>query len=403
MQPLVDLHHIAGLTAGSSIELRPGTYHFGPTDHAVDASVGLARHHAEALPFTLTMTADGRVQFAAPKALDRSHDDAIAFEAESVCVDGEPVRFAPDVRGAIIDAGPSRFRVTGGAIDHAFDAPIAVPDRGFTDGADAPDWRGCGPSSADGVQGHPFLAELTDRILRARRAHLTEQWYHHIDHIDLRTASHPYFATVAIAAGDTTWRPRFDDPSRIAGAIASAIAPCRKLPSAPLVADLRQGSLAIIGRRSQRLAVARRLLLTLASSSSVDDLEIAVMANPEHASDWNWVDPLPHAACRSASAAPVLVLDGTDQLDLLDLPDLVVATGGVGAVVLGDDPADIPSCATALLINDDGTASVIDHRTGRTTLRATPIGTPLDMAIVEAQAIRNAPQARDAAGATSSW
>ncbi len=393
-----ELHHLAGLTAGSSIVLRPGSYHFGADDHPADSTGDdVASHHADSLSFTLTMSTDGRVEFSAPTHLTAS-DGIDAFSALSIHVDGQPATWLPDVRGAIINAGPSRFLVTGAPIVNAPNTIIPVPDRAIDDGPALPVWRGCGPRSTEGPLGDPFLAELLHRVNTTRRALLAEQWFLHgtaeqngvpAPHAQptnqARKADHPLFATVAIAAGDVSWRPRFDKPAMVSAAAASAVQPLHKLASAPITADLKTGSLGIVGRRDQRLAAARHVVMSLAARSSADDIEFAILARSDRATDWRWADGLPHVACESPTATPILVVDGVDQLEALGLPDLLEATGGIGAIVLADDPESLPLCSTVMFIGDAGMAAVVDHATGRTVLEATPLGMPVDVAVASTQ------------------
>jgi hypothetical protein len=207
-----------------------------------------------------------------------------------------------------------------------------------------------------------------------------------------REASHHLFAHVPVAHADLPWRPRFDRPYRISTQTAEALRDIQVLPSAPLAADLTAGPLAIIGSRQAALAIARQALVSLATMSPPDQMEIAILAGEEHAADWGWADYLPHARPSGAGGFPILVIDGLDNLESLwhGLDDDEI-NRSAGVIALSDDVANIPqACQSVVLVNDDFSCSFIDHRTARTTMGATPLGLTQDLAIRAAIALRAA-------------
>ncbi len=252
--------------------------------------------------------------------------------------------------------------------------------------------------------------ELSRRVRSARRVVETARRRAHPDPSDLlRTASGAgplrwsrrrgdrRFATVGLALADLAWTPRFDRPERLSEAAAATIAPLRRLDAVPVEADLRTGPLAIIGSRPARLAIARHLAVALATLSPADDLELAVLADREHAGDWQWADLLPHATAGADHAMPVLFVDGPDQIDR-SLGEALSESSGIGTVFLGDDVTTVPmTCAMTMIVNDDHTATVIDHIAETTITGATPLGLTEPVAEGAARALREASRPRSPA------
>jgi hypothetical protein len=138
------------------------------------------------------------------------------------------------------------------------------------------------------------------------------------------------------------------------------------------------------------LSVARHIIVTLSTLSPPNDLTVAVLADQDRASEWTWADHLPHNTPENDTAFPVLVVDGLHHSNEPSLAEMLSSVGQFGAVLLGDRIDDLPSnCSAVMLIDDHGTATVIDNRDGSTTMRATPLGLTPDLATVAVNALNS--------------
>ncbi len=356
----LELRQIAGLTAGATFPIHRERLRMGTDRSTVGFELVTDRDGSTTLvPGCTPVRVDGRTVTAPTAIEDRS-------------IDAGNARF---VVARVSDATtPRRTRIRFG------DETVVVDD---DDGA------------------------LLAQIRSARRVVETERRRSHPDPTDLIRAAERggslrwsrrhddrSFATVSVALADLTWTPRFDRPDRISARMAKAIAPLRRLDAVPLTADLRVGPLAIIGSRPARLAIARHLAVALATLSPAEDLELAVLADREHAADWHWADLLPHATAGADHAMPVLIVDGAEQIDR-SLGEALSEPGGIGTVILADDAATLPmACAMTVFVNDDHTATVIDDGGGTTTTSATPLGLTERVAHSVARDLRNADRSR---------
>ncbi len=345
----LELRQISGITAGSVFPIEPGGLRLGLGPDRVE--------------FELRLRPPGQV-IVLPRSLP-------------ILLDGQPVVGPTIVGDATLEIDGARFVVSrrrsttqrrraGVRIEHTPNEPvIPVP----------------------AVDGDAFTAELVKRVSAARRVVVSQRRRSQPNAVELlhaaryddglrwsRPTAHGSFFQVAVAHADVAWRPRFDRPGRIDTPSARALEPLQRLVAVPVTADLRSGPLAIIGARPARLAVARHVVLSLTTMTAPSELELAVLAPSGSADDWSWADRLPHTRSGPDHAVPVLVVDGPEQLQG-QLGAALTEPGGIGTVILGDDVNDITMpCSMTIFVADDWTATIVDHVSGATHRRATPLG-----------------------------
>ncbi len=349
----LELRQISGLTAGATFPLTTGRTRLGTSPDDVG--------------FILDLDGQGLV--------------TITPGDHSVRLDGVVISEPTLVGDAVIDVRTARFVVARRRSnaprrrvalrpDQSIDQPlIPVPDRNPT------------------LEPDVFDDELRKRVSAARRVVMSHHRRSHPDPVELlaiarsddglrwtRRFADRDFCKVSIAHAERPWQPRFDNIARIPNASAIAIDDLRYLVAASITADLRSGPLAIVGDRAACLAVARQIVISLATLTTPSDLEIAVLAPATQASHWSWADELPHTQGGADEAVPLLVVDGVDQLDDT-LGGALIDSCGAGAVILADRVEDISvRCSMTMMLTADGRATIVDHRTGETVMGTTPLG-----------------------------
>ncbi len=365
----LELRQIAGLTAGGSIALDQGITRMGLS--------------ADDVGFELFV--------------DRMGIVTITPGSQAVRLDGLVVDRPTPVGAAVIDVGSARFmvarrrssaprrRVTLRTEQAAPEPVIPVPDRHPAIDPDA------------------FDAELVKRVSAARRVVMAQHRRIHPDPSELVTIARSDdgqrwtrrrgdsdFCHVSIAHAECPWQPRFDNTAKIPNASVAALDDLRYLVSASLMTDLSAGPLAVVGDRSACLAVARQIMVSLATLCAPTDLEVAVLAPSQRASAWHWADELPHTLGGNDAAVPILFVDGVEQFDD-SLGAALIDSCGAGAVILADDASQLPMpSAMTIMVTAHGLATVIDHRSGATVMGATPLGLTEARAAAAAVALRDA-------------
>ena len=173
---------------------------------------------------------------------------------------------------------------------------------------------------------HPDLAE----VVRRARMPSVRCWERRPAHDD---------AFIVALGGDDE---RFDPPlsptegEAVAPESAELVEALALMPDVPIPLDLSAGRVVgLVGDRTASLAVARSLILQMATHHGPADLGIAVGA--DRRADWEWCRWLPHTSDHASGRLGANVLDTTE----VDAADSVIA--GVGertllAVLDGADP-----------------------------------------------------------------
>ena len=335
------------------------------------------------------------------------------------------------LNGRTIDAGSARFRVGKGRAEHRDRREIVaggapqIHEKVITVAGTAISGTSTGPSNAgattdegvaksttfasflnrsrrgeggssDGTPQSPQTANpFIERVLEARTDLAEQRRNQHPDPEEVawratvgpalcwhRRSDHWHFGQVAIATADMPWRPRLDAPDRVSPTDQALLDAVSTLPSVPVAADLRIGPLGIVGSKAATLACARHIMTALATLCSPEYLAISVLASPDRQSSWDWARRLPHTQLASGSAMPLLVIDGMEQLHDNGFGMALTEPGGVGAILLARDVRSLPpTCATVMVLDEDGTATILNHRDGTTVSGATPHGISTGLAV----------------------
>ncbi len=377
---VVQLRQVAGLTAGDTINLPSGQFEFGEKPAGTDG--GTETDHDEATAFSLNVDESG---------------DVIIDPGESpVRLDGRRISTSHRVGQQTIDVGSARFvalragdraRSNLGSTPRLMPRSIVIP-RLKEPTVPQGNWRKRGDRRVSDTEAlRSANDEARDLIAAEGQRQAQERWTVHLDPTRIsdlleigpgalwqRPAGHWHFGSAAIAAADLTWRPelvgdtsRLDDPELLAYGV---------IPSAPLVADLRQGPLGIVGLRAAALAVARHVIVTFATASPASDLELAVLTTDLGDADWAWTTGLPHTSGDdSGNPMPVIVVDDLRILADDSIRGAIQDPRSAGAILIADHLEDLPNyCSTTIVIARNGTAVVSDHRSGTRMTNATPIG-----------------------------
>lgn len=252
----------------------------------------------------------------------------------------------------------------------------------------------------------------TNELLRRARLQDPRLWE--------RRPSHDDFACLAVASGDVEWSPGADDTSKPDPMWRPVLGAFHYLPSAPIVADLRNGPLGIIGTREQTLACARAIAVSAAVLSGPQDLPLTLVAEDDRLDAWDWLKWLPHLGRparvprtgeeldalvekqrqepdpkgfgkeRAPEPLPLFILDGVAALERQGsaLRRALAEDSGLSAIILATDADDLPaSCTTILEIDDAGTARFTDLHHHLIVEDVTPVGSPLGVAADAARAL----------------
>ncbi len=403
----LEFRQIAGLVAGETTVLSPGLYDFGSDT-------------ADTVGFSLEVGDDYSI--------------TVIPGPSGTLLDSVRVWDPTPLHDRTINAGSARFRVGKGRVRHRdrreiiaggapqiHERPIAVEDP-----ADArlakPESSKAGPTGrtskgnsrsttfasflsrsrrgedgypSGGADTQPSTSKFMNQVLETRADLADQRRNQHPDPEEIawrasvgpalcwhRRSDHWHFAQVSIATADLPWQPHLDTPDQLGPSERALLEGVSKLPSVPVTADLRIGPLGIVGSKAATLACARHIMTSLATLCSPEYLAISVLASPGQRSSWDWAHRLPHTQIASGSAMPLLIIDGMEQLHDNGFGMALTEPGGVGAVLLARDvPSLPPTCATVMVLREDGTATIFNHRDGTTTSDATPHGISTGLAV----------------------
>jgi hypothetical protein len=313
----MELRQVAGISAGGSMELRPGRWDFGP----VRTGPGrLQDGEPDSIGFTLVVGSDLGA--------------TIGPGEHPVRLDDQPVMAPAKVGGRMINAGSARFVI-------ARPRPPRKRDGG---GGDPPASQ-LDPWVLEPVpRPGPLGPRMADLLHQRRRLHYgPDEIRHRVEGggplLWNRGPDHPLFGTAVIGMADVSVRGNGIE-------VAAA---------APVSIDAVGSSTVLVGRRSYQLAVARHLILGLAATIDPRDLRLGLHSElPELA----FVRNLPHATeVRSGIGGPrrrnLLVVDraaGGDRWPILP--------GGGTMLILGRRHDPVPEGADVVTVVDEAFLSV---------------------------------------------
>jgi DNA segregation ATPase FtsK/SpoIIIE, S-DNA-T family len=182
-----------------------------------------------------------------------------------------------------------------------------------------------------------------------------------------RRAEHADAFVVSVGAAELPWYPRLQQKTRDVGAVDTPLDTPIRLTDTPTTADLGEHArLGLRGDRTDALAVARSLLLQLATNCGPADVRFVIATSS--ADDWAWIAPAPHSnsggrglivTCDEVPAAIaaldhpqrphiVLVVDDTYALTVRTGPvRRSLADSSIALLALTDNDTPLPHLCTA--------------------------------------------------------
>lgn len=372
-QAVAELHHVAGLTAGRTFRLRPGTIPFGPRRWN---EAGLAAGAPDIESFQLTIDTEGNA------TLTPGHEPVavggqVVTDGPVPLEDGDIIQLLTD-QFTLRSLNPTMRRSRTAAITpRSVTAPTLPSMRGwlglFALVALAGILLGLIRSSLFGIALIGIAGVIITLLIRSRRREQAEHehatqlanagslLFNEILEARKETAEemrsdantpiaiarrHPSRTTVeispllaTIASGDQPWEPPVvchRDPGWDHQDVVDRL---NFLPAIPVSIDLDQGPVAVVGPRAATLAVARHLAATALTSSPAT---AGVTVTTKVPADWRWLAP-------RSTPDTLSILDGVD--------------GPIGprTVVLAASLEDLPAGITfdhVMHIGDDGRASI---------------------------------------------
>ncbi|MEV5750763.1 FtsK/SpoIIIE domain-containing protein [Actinoallomurus sp. NPDC052308] len=135
-----------------------------------------------------------------------------------------------------------------------------------------------------------------------------------------RRPSAPDFGDVAIGTATVPWTPPLSlgQGGDAAPEVAAVLRQMARLSDVPVEVGLSAGGVVgLRGRRTSTTAVARSLLCQATVSAGPADLVVAVFADTDRVTDWDWAKWLPHTVDRRSGGSARLLAAGAEEADRL--------------------------------------------------------------------------------------
>lgn len=339
----MELRQVAGISAGGSLELRPGNYDFGPVEQGPGR---LDDGDPDSVGFTLT--------------LNGNLTATIGPGETPVLVDNQPVVEPTTLGGRVINAGSARFVVARPRPPRKRGGPVREIR---LDSVDPWVWEPIPPAEGLGTESYPLIHQ------RRRFHYGPDEIHHRIEGGRMmlwdRDESHPLFGTAVVAMADI--------PLKGVGLEISA--------PVPVSIDLMTHNTMLVGQRRLQLAVVRHIVLALATASHPEDLHIMVLSDR---SDLDFVTDLPHAVGGGPSsddAGPrrLFILDRSEGLERWPLSRFDDDRTSILALTSEND--QLSTDANILTVMNEATISVLGGAGEAPINEATPVGFATPMAI----------------------
>jgi hypothetical protein len=388
------MRQVAGLTAGSVMMLREGSFQFRESEKEVGFSLVVESADDVTVVGGTAAAVIDEIPVSEPTPLGNS-----VLNVGSACFTVREPRPEPTnaQRLADLEAGrtsPSAIPVP--QFDGTHDEPVQAKSSRF--GSLFSRNEEDGPAAFD-AETWQFLEAIRDtRGLvadRHRKLHPDpEELHSRLSRMDPglwdRTVEHPMFARFPIAFSTIPWEPRFDMPERIPETLYQPIQEMSCLPWVPITANLLFGPLGIVGGRSAVLSCARNAVLYLACLSSPHDIEFSIVTAQGLVEDWNWSSSLPNSLFPNGdSKYCVAVADGMTHFEGAGFSHESVKQNEMGLIVLAESVDDLPDyCGTVLELTPEGQCRVTNHLGEQ--VNGTPIGVTTNFAASLAGMVREA-------------
>lgn len=382
----LEMRQVAGLTAGSVTNLRPGTFQFHESETEIGFAVtvrnadevfvvpGQAASHVDEIPLDEpTPLNDSVLNVGSACFTVRRPRPAPTPEHRLAQIEARRHRPGPIVvpELAVASGGPTQ------STSHRFGTLFSRRDEEPESGLDPAWWR--------------FLEDIRDTRSRVAERH---RWLHpdpeelrsRLERMDPglwdRGIEHPLFGRVALAYATIPWEPHFDAPERIPPALHGPIREMSRLPWVPVTANLHHGPLGIAGSRAAVLAASRYVLLSLCSLTAPADFALSIVTAKGLVGDWSWTSALPNSMFPDGSDDDgflIAVADGMTHFEGAGFSHEAVLRNEMGLVAIAETPEELPEyCATVLVIAPDGRCQVRNHMGEQVV--GTPIGVTADLA-----------------------
>lgn len=388
------MRQVAGLTAGSVMVLREGSFQFRESEKEVGFSLVVEGPDDVTVIGGSAAAVIDEIPVAEPTPLGDS-----VLNVGSACFTVREPRPEPTNVQRLFDLEAGRTApsaITVPQFDEARNEPVQAKSSRFGSLFSRSEEDGPAAFDADTWQ---FLEAIRDtRSLvadRHRKLHPDpEELHSRLSRMDPglwdRTVEHPMFARFPIAFSTIPWEPRFDMPERIPETLYQPIQEMSCLPWVPITANLLFGPLGIVGGRSAVLSCARNAVLYLACLTSPTDIEFSIVTAQGLVEDWNWSSSLPNSLFPNGeSKYCVAVADGMTHFEGAGFSHESVKQNEMGLIVLAETVDDLPDyCGTVLELTSDGQCRVTNHLGEQVT--GTPIGVTTSFAASLAGMVREA-------------
>jgi hypothetical protein len=389
------MRQVAGLTAGSSAGLQPGSFQFRESNQELGFSLSVDAEGTVAVIPGASSSMVAEIPIQQPTLLGED-----ILNVGSACFAVRPPRPAssPEHRLELLHQArsttpavtvPPNLSAAPGDNVQTASARFGVM---FATKGDAAD-QGLSPAAWQ------FLESLRDArsdvAERHRQLHPDpEELRSRLSRLDPglwdRNVDHPYFARFAVAYATIPWEPRFDRPELVPLELHRPVREMSCLPWVPVTANLLSGPLGIVGNRSAVLAAASSAVISLSALTSPDAIEFSILTGEDMVDAWDWTAELPRNLFPTGgSAYRIAVADGMAHFDGAGLDHETVRRNEMGLIALGQTLDDLPDyCATVLQIDSAGRCTVTNHLGER--VDGTPIGLAKSAAASLARSIASA-------------
>ena len=395
-ETVLEMRQVAGLTAGSVMDLHRGSFQFRESDREVGFSLVVDETDQVSVVAGAANAAVDEILVVEPTPLGSA-----VLNVGSACFTVRPPRPEPDPKALLeqLEAARRPSRAINVPVFHGDDQSPEQTTSSRFGSLFSRDTETDEPQEAFDAQSWEFLESIRDtRSLVAERHRYLhpnpEELRSRLERLDPglwdRTVEHPLFARFAVAYATIPWEPRFDRPEDIPVPLHRPIQEMSCLPWVPVTANLLFGPLGIVASRSAALACARNAVLSLACSTSPDDIEFSIVTAQGLVDDWNWTSSLPNTLFPNGkNSYCVAVADGMAHFDGAGFDHEAVKNNEMGLIVLAETLEELPDyCGTILLISPDGQCQVTNHLGER--VSGTPIGVTADFAVAASAIIRDA-------------
>ncbi len=356
----MELRQVAGVSAGGCLELRPGSYDFGPVR---SGSGRLNDGDPDTLGFTLS--------------LDDTMAATIGPGDAPIMLDDQMVSSETEVAGRVINAGSARFVVARPRPPRKRGGQLREVDPQQLDPwvvAPIPTSKSLGLGGSRKIDQRRRLHYGPDEIRHRVEVGTSLLWG--------RRPSHPLFGTAVVAMADVSVDAAGHELHRSEASDLTVRAPGISLAAAvPVSIDVLGSNTMIFGERRLQLAIARHILLALAAATHPKDLQLGLLSDR---ADLNFLRRLPHAdgvtvgdVEDGSAKRRLIVVDGPDSAASRFKP----ADGMTSVLALAREGDEPRPDSDVLAVWNEASIAIAGGNGGPSLDGATPVGFAQSMAV----------------------